>query len=103
MNYEEFKEKMKDIEKEYNLKKYHLEKEYAFSNNSVQIGDKISDHIGSIIVNKIKFLRMDIPSCVYYGIVLNKNGSIGKRQKERYVYQNNMTKEQSNGNSEKQS
>ena len=77
-------------------KKYEsLNKEYAESNNSVKIGDFVTDHIGTIKVEKmsIYFDSMYMsPSMVYNGTCYTKNGIPMKDKKSRSVYQNNLIK-----------
>lgn len=74
-------------------RKKELAKQYAIANNKVEIGEIISDHIGSILVDKILFSETKpYPSCVYLGVVLNKNGTKSKRGERRNVYQSNLIK-----------
>lgn len=101
MTIEEYKEKINELEKEFETKKITLWSTYASANNSVQIGDIITDHQGSLKVERIgTFIKneQDAPSeCYYYGIIVLKNGAFKKvRGKDtfeyRKVYQSNIIK-----------
>ena len=63
---------------------------YALSHSTVKIGDMITDHLGSIIVESILLNNANEPSCIYKGINLLKSGKVSKRQKKRYLYQVNL-------------
>ena len=69
---------------------------FATSNNTVKVGDIITDHIGSIKVEKISWGyfgssgNISLPSCVYNGVVLKKDKTPTKRGNNRKVYQINL-------------
>jgi|CXWL01.1.fsa_nt_gi hypothetical protein len=90
MNLDEYNEKIKHIEKQADLDKFKAAKEYALSNSTVEINDVIDDHIGKVMVNKIKIYRSSPPQCVYEGVECKKDGTPTKRVKTRGVYQSNM-------------
>lgn len=75
-------------------KKKELSKEYAMSNNPHRKGDTIADHIGRIVIEEIKYTdrtgSSSYPSCVYFGVILNKDGSKNKRNEKRHVWQTNI-------------
>ena len=54
MEYQEYKDKLKGLELEFEQKKSKLIKEYVDANNPYKIGDKVTDHANSIIIEKIK-------------------------------------------------
>ena len=65
--------------------------QYAIVYYPINIGDIITDHIGSIRVETIRVCHnTKYPTCVYNGFVVTKNGSISKRQIKRDVYQINI-------------
>ncbi len=81
-----------------NLKKKHLaelnalDMGYAFSNNSYKIGDTFTDHIGSILIKKVKWTinyGETFPSCVYYGYELKKDSTPKKSGAYRKAWQSN--------------
>ena len=90
MNFEIYIKKMADLDKEVNIKKRKLKMKYALSHSTVKIGDMITDHLGSIIVESILLNNVNEPSCIYKGINLLKSGKVSKRQKKRYLYQVNL-------------
>jgi len=80
---------------EYEQKKKKVAEEYAFANNPYKIGDVISDHIGTIIIEKIRFsfpFGSKYPCCVYVGTQLKKDGTPHKRQEYTKIFQTNIVK-----------
>lgn len=72
-----------------------LDKEFVKSNNSVKVGDKIEDHIGKGIVNKITVIvsiAERTPQILYRCDNLNKSGKISKRKPMRTILQCNLKK-----------
>jgi hypothetical protein len=95
MTKEQYIQKLKDLEAEFENKKGELVRLCAFSNNTIKVGDVITDHSGSIKVEKIQVAfgyACDLPSCVYTGIELNKDGTPNKKGKKRSVWQSNLVK-----------
>lgn len=93
MNEQEYKNGLLQIEREAKEKKSLIAGKYALAHNSVKVGDVVEDHIGKIRVESIKFsigLNSGLPSCVYIGSVLNKDGSLSKREANRSVFQTNL-------------
>lgn len=86
----EYDELIKEAEKVFLVKKRDLTKEYVLSNNTVKIDDKITDHVGSIIVDKITVYISSEPQCMYSGFVINKDGSKSKLNKRIDVFQRNL-------------
>ncbi len=82
MNKEEYLKAKKALEEECEIKKKHLAREFAFSNNPVKIGDIITDHYKTIRVEKLLYgYNLGTPfSCMFYcGTRLNKKGEPAKR------------------------
>ncbi len=90
----EYKACLKLIDNKYEQDKKDLQRDYAFSNNPYSVGDKVTDHVGTIIVEKLKYSPGsygELPSCVYYGTELTKAGTPSKRRdNKRHVYQSNI-------------
>lgn len=89
MTKEEYKERIISIERECTIKKNKLKRECALSNNPYKVGDVVEDHIGKLRIERIGVYTnpWNLPSCVYYGIELKKDGTPCKRQTNRPVYQ----------------
>lgn len=92
MNHSEYLQKIKELEQEFENKKIELMKEYVTANNPYKIGDKITDHIGSIIIDKmgVTFGYNNNPFATYSGFELKKDGSTGKDKSRRQVWQTNV-------------
>lgn len=101
MNFEEYQSKKNLILKENEERLKKLDFHFAMSNNPHNIGDKIKDHIGTIIIKEIGWHRnmgsKELPACcVYTGDNLTKKGTINKKEPIRTVYQTNIIKPESN-------
>lgn len=94
MTKEEYKERMISIERECARKKRDLNIEYAMSNNPYKVGDVVEDHIGKLRIERteVDSISWDLPSCIYYGVELKKDGTPCKRQTNRPVFQLNLLK-----------
>ena len=88
MELSEYKEKLKKIEEDLGNKKMALAKEFAFSNSTVKIGDTITDRIGSITVEEIKYYPYETPLCIYIGFEAKKDKKM--KPKKRDVWQSNL-------------
>lgn len=74
MIYEEYKQKLEELEIEYKNKKNALGREFAMSNNPYKVGDILQDHYQIIRVDSISYsIIHGIPECVYYGTQLKKD------------------------------
>jgi hypothetical protein len=94
MTQEEYKSKVNEINNDHQEKLRLLAKEYAYSNNPYSIGDIVTDPVGSIKIEQIKYQKGSIwssfPSCIYFGIELTKKGEPNKRGNKRSVFQSNI-------------
>lgn len=93
MNFEEYKQKIKGLEAEFEANKKRLALEFIQANNHHRISDIVTDNIGSIITERIKghFGTFgSAPCAVYFGTELLKDGSPNKKGKKRNVYQCNL-------------
>ena len=91
MTIEELKKKLKLLEIEYNLKVTNTKKEFAIVNNPYSIGDTITDHQHTIVIDNIKYLSYSgksTPGMIYEGFIVLKSGKIGKSRGT--IYQENI-------------
>ena len=93
MEEQEYKDRLKRLEKEFENNKIALIKEYAVSNNPYRVGDTIEDHNGKGEIVSwqayIGFMK-NLPSLVYTCKNFTKSGSISKREPKRNIYQGNI-------------
>lgn len=93
MTKEQYDNDLKVLFSEYERAKIELAKKFALENNSIKEGDIVTDHVGSIKVEKIQVTLGsfdDPPSCVYFGIELKKDLTPTKKATKRDVYQSNL-------------
>jgi hypothetical protein len=91
MTTEEYTQKRKEIEQKCEEDKKLLMMQFVRENNPYKIGDIITDHEGSIKIEKMTY-SWHGPAAVYYGTIVNKNGTMHKAGKQRGVYQLNIGK-----------
>lgn len=84
MNKQELKHKLNELQQEYGLKQKEVMKQFCDANNPYIVGDKFTDHIGTIIIEKIRYSYTvtGTPSCIYFGTDLKNND-------KRYAWQSN--------------
>jgi vacuolar-type H+-ATPase subunit F/Vma7 len=92
MTLQEYKDKLQEIKNETTKKEQTLAIEYAKANNPYKVGDIVTDHIGSVIVEKMNYTITlnNIPCVVYVGSELSKDGTKKKKNSVRNVYQTNL-------------
>lgn len=92
MTLEEYKNRLKEIAKEKDVKEALLAKEYVEANNPYKVGDIVEDHIGKVLIERIRFAYAlsGIPCAVYFGSELKKDNSQKKNGSKRDVYQTNL-------------
>jgi hypothetical protein len=91
MNYEEYLQKCNELELEFENKN-RTNKKFVMENNPYKIGDKVTDSLGSIIIEKIGFTRglLNTPCAIYTGLELKKDGTPTKKESRRHVWQSNV-------------
>ncbi len=92
MELQDLKDKLKILEQEYKLKQNEVIKQYCDDNNPYKIGDKFTDHIGTILIEKITYshsILSSAPNCVYFGPELKKDGTPKKNGDKRKAWQSN--------------
>ena len=88
MNKQELKHKLKELQQEYELKQKEVMRQFCDANNPYKVGDKFTDLIGTIIIEKIRYSYTvtGTPSCVYFGTELKKDGTMSKLSKKWFGY-----------------
>lgn len=97
MTKEEYKENAKVLYNEYQKNLRLLNIKCAMENNDVNVGDKFTDHIGTILVESIGMYvdhLCSLPMCRYVGLVLKKDGTPTKKNERRDAFQENRNKNQ---------
>jgi hypothetical protein len=89
MNKDTLTKKLNEILEVYHLKKKDLMIQYCDANNPYNVGDKFTDHSGTIIIEKIKYSFGDRPCCVFFGAELKKDGTPRKDNNKRNAWQIN--------------
>lgn len=93
MNIQEYRAAFQAIEDRVKEDKRKLMRDFALSNNTVKVGDVVSDGCFKVKVEKIKIYLDPIqPSCIYCGELLTVKGKSRKIKKEGVVYQTGMIK-----------
>lgn len=93
MTLTEYENGIKEIEENAKLKNDILTRDFCFSNNPHKVGDIIKDHVISMRIEKIKFqygYYGSPPQCVYYGVIINKDGTDRKKNGEGCIAQSNI-------------
>lgn len=92
MTKQDLNNKLKELQQEYELKQKEVIREFCDTNNPYKVGDNFTDHIGSIIVEKISYSyssTLSTPCCIYFGTELKKDGSPKKNNNKRQAWQSN--------------
>ena len=92
MTYDEYKEKLEELESDFDGVKKRLAINYAIANNPHKIGDVVRDHMGSITVERIIWSISSPPCAVYDGVMLKADGTPNVNGTRRKVWQSNLKK-----------
>lgn len=94
MTYEEYKAKLRILEKDQRRERDNLLIEYAESNNTIPLGSIIESNEMIILVDKIKYSYglYEPPYCVYHGVMLTKKLIPFKNGERCCIRQNNNIK-----------
>jgi hypothetical protein len=93
MSHNDYLVALKKIETDAEFAKRSLMREYAMLNNPYRSGDVVTDHVGSIRIDIIRYHLIESNPCaVYSGVILNNDGTPNKKGKTRGVYQTNIKK-----------
>jgi hypothetical protein len=89
MEKETYLEKLKEIEKHFEVSKSNLYREYALTNAKFKIGDTIKDERWAFTIDKITVYKMfDMPEPVYHGFELKKDLTPKKNGNRVTIYGN---------------
>lgn len=90
----EFKHKLKEIRESHVREIKLLEREFAFSNQSHNINDTISnDRETTIVIDTVKYgtkFGGKFPECAYQGYVLTKKGKPRKDKQRDTIFQSEI-------------
>lgn len=94
MNNQELEHRLKELQQEYDLKQKEVMRQFCDDNNQYKVGDKFTDHIGTIIIEKIRYSYniSRIPICIYFGAELKKDGTLKKSNDKRNAWQSDDVK-----------
>lgn len=100
MEIEVYVKRQRELADQYEKDIRWLSLEYAQSHSSINIGDFVTDHIGTIKVEAFGlnngyggYSSSDMPSMIYKGTEYTKAGKPRKDGSKRSVYQTNLVKE----------
>lgn len=87
MTQEELWVQLTELQNTYEKNRTQLFREYAYANKIANIGDIVTDHIGSVLVERLKFATgIDKSETVYVGVELKKDLTPTKRgEKEMFI------------------
>lgn len=91
MTKQELENRLKELDVEHKAKRNKVIVQYCNANNPYKVGDKFTDHSGSIIIESIRyaFSSNNNPCCVYFGTELKKDGTPKKNKSKRSAWQSN--------------
>ena len=94
MDIAEYKDKVKTLEDKLEWDKTELMKQFVRENNPYKVGDIVTDHIGSVKIEKLGYSWgfNSNPCATYFGIEINKDGTPNKKGKTRTAFQSNLEK-----------
>ncbi|WP_460975721.1 hypothetical protein [Spirosoma knui] len=97
MTYDDYNQRIAELEQRFQAEKDALVVACALANNPYKIGDVFTDYNGSIRIESIRPYRAHrLPTCCFYGLVLNQDGVPTEEQTRREAYQiNDIGNEQS--------
>lgn len=90
MTEDELKTNLARIDSEYRKNVLAIKKQYALSNNTIKIGDVVSDGDDTITVESISAVMSDKPSCAYFGIKITKSGKPFKSGEKATIHQSRV-------------
>lgn len=90
MEFSDFSTRKKEIYGKADIEYTELCKQYALEHNKYPLGSRFTDHIGTIEVTGIGVtVDKGVPTCVYAGKIILKNGQYSKKDERRQAWQIN--------------
>jgi hypothetical protein len=93
MEYNDYLKKLSEMIKRHNGEIRRLQQEYAYAQSPYKVGDYVTDHIGTIKVEKIQWQSSDMGkdvTCVYFGQCYTRKKEPFKSGETRFVFQKNI-------------
>lgn len=89
---ESYKAQVKELKDKFDKDIKELARAFVFVNNPYAAGDRVTNGNITIQIDKIKFfLGIDsVPYCIYYGVIVNKNGQLNKKGTRTYISQKDV-------------
>ncbi len=95
MNQTDYLSKKAEIKRRHGKELSNLAMEFVTKNTTTKIGDIVTDHIGSVKVERIECaygFSDDYPIAVYHGTCYTKTGKPFKSGEERSIWGNNIVR-----------
>jgi len=92
MNFEQLKDNLNKLDIKHNKIRNTVIENYAKINSRYKVGDKFTDHHGSITIEQIRYYFGYPDNFGYFGRALNKNGSEKKIRSYRTAILRNEVK-----------
>ena len=91
MTKEELEIKLKALDIDHKMNQDKAIKQFCDANNPYKVNDKFTDHIGTVIIEKIRYSYTvsGTPCCIYFGTVLKKDGNPKLSGEKRNAWQSN--------------
>ena len=89
MDKETLDQKLEQLQKEFLTKKKEVIRQYCDARNPYKVGDKFTDHLGTIMIESIAYTYGNDFGCVYFGTELKKDGTPRKDNSKRNAWQSN--------------
>lgn len=89
MEKQTFEALIKKANEDHELYLKSIMRDYCNANNPYKVGEKFTDHIGTIIIERISYSYGSNPCCVYFGLDLKKDGTPTKKGTKRNAWQSN--------------
>ena len=94
MTLEEYKSKVKSLKKRHGDELRDIAIEYANENRIADIGDIVTDHCGSLKVERITYSGQTVsgegPTCIYHGLCFTESCKPFKNNKKTVAWQDNI-------------
>ena len=91
MTLQEYKNKIAELESQFKKDKFSIQKEFASSNKTKNVGDIIESDYEKILCDSISiYLSYEEPQCCYNGFILKKDNTIRLDKSKSSILQNRI-------------